>query len=539
MANEWSTAKWVLFGIIVIAIVAVVLYCCIAQPGIRTNNSLSPISPTGEPFSPSCSASSNTITGGFGDANPGFAAAASINAQPPPPASRPAANTAAAAAAQVGNPLAGLAATAAALGVKAPADKFADKFNGKAAADKASNKAAADKASNKASNKAVDKSSNKAVDKSSNKAVADKAATKASGKSKGEDKGGIKSVVSAEKTTSKGSAKVAALKQPQDDAADGAAAPTDGVDGDDDTASVGSVASSAGGPSTGSASDSSEASSGSAGASSGSSGSGASPASSSSGSSTSGSGLSEQSQELLDCQNAALDSLQACQAAANGDPTQLDNCWQQIHQQLAACVPSSAGAPVAVTTGSLAAVVLGAAALIFNESVPISDRLDSAIENYLQCMASSSTDRQSCVEQLLTDVNASVDTTQLSSDQQSGFTQAINDLVDCLQQSTSIEQDFICLRTLYATIVDTLKISLIPLPNKAKRVYATNKAIATNCYQQATATLRQCLESIKNIADPKQRDQAKQLCLKEYRELLNSCLCLSFGPNDPRCQKQT
>jgi hypothetical protein len=254
---------------------------------------------------------------------------------------------------------------------------------------------------------------------------------------------------------------------------------------------------------------------------------------------------------MKDCQSVALDALQTCQAAAGNNPAQLDACWQQIHTQLAACIPSNGAsfaaatiAPANATSGPAASVLSGsglltAAALVFNEGVAIADRLDAAIENYLACMDSDekSNDRQSCVEQLFADVNTSVDQTKLTDEQLAGFAQAQNDLTDCLQQSTSIQQDFLCLRTFYSTVVDSLKIRILPVTNQVKRVYATNKAIATNCYQQATATLRQCMESIKSIADPTQREQARQLCLKEYRDLLNSCLCLSFGPADPRCPK--
>ena len=180
-----------------------------------------------------------------------------------------------------------------------------------------------------------------------------------------------------------------------------------------------------------------------------------------------------------------------------------------------------------------------AALIIFNENVPIADRLDAAIENYLSCMDSDEkyNDRQSCVEQMFNEIGSSVDYNRLSAEQKTGFANAQNDLSDCLQQSTSIQQDFLCLRTFYGTVVDTLQIKLLPLSKSLKRVYATNKAIATNCYQQATATLKQCLESIKTITDQNQREQARKVCMKEYKELLNSCLCLSFGPSDPRCPK--
>jgi hypothetical protein len=179
--------------------------------------------------------------------------------------------------------------------------------------------------------------------------------------------------------------------------------------------------------------------------------------------------------------------------------------------------------------------LVGVAALVFNEGVPIGDRLDAAIEKYLACLDSESTERQSCVEQLFADVQDSINASQITPEQQTGMNEALNDLEECLQQSSSVQQDFLCLRTLYGTIVDTLKLPLRPLDKSVKRVYATNKAIATNCYHQATTTLRQCLESIKTIQDPTQRETARQSCLKEYRTLLQSCLCLSY-PAHPACK---
>jgi len=250
------------------------------------------------------------------------------------------------------------------------------------------------------------------------------------------------------------------------------------------------------------------------------------------------SGDSNQSLEMKDCQNAALDALHMCQESAGNDPVKMEQCWQQIHSQLSACVPSDGGLTT-VDNGNVNNGAESAAMMVFNESVLITDRMDSAIEHYLACMDSEalSSDRQSCVERLFTDINASVDVSKMSQSELARFNEAQNDLTDCLQQSTSIQHDFLCLRNFYSVSVDILKVPLIPVENKTKRVYATNKAIATTCYHQSTSTLRQCLQSIKNIQDPQQREAAKRTCLKEYRDLLQSCLCLSYGSNSNQCQK--
>jgi hypothetical protein len=246
---------------------------------------------------------------------------------------------------------------------------------------------------------------------------------------------------------------------------------------------------------------------------------------------------------MRDCQTVALDALHACQSVAGSDPTKMDACWQQIHTQLAACIPSD---PAALQQQqqqqqqqTSSAPVISGSTLIFNENVLIGDKLDGAIENYMACMDSDdkSNDRQSCVEQLFADIQTAVDKSKLTIEQHAGLTEAQNDLTDCLQQSSSIMSDFACLRSFYVTVVDTLKIPLLPLDKKAKRIYATNKAIATNCYHQATSTLRSCLDSIKTIADPTQRETARNLCLQEYKQLLNSCLCLAYGPSSERCPK--
>ena len=213
----------------------------------------------------------------------------------------------------------------------------------------------------------------------------------------------------------------------------------------------------------------------------------------------------------------------------------MDACWQQIHTQLAACIPSDPAA-LAQQQATVSNIMTSATS-VFNENVLISDQLDASIERYMACLDSEdkSNDRQSCVEQLFSDIQAAVDRTKMTPAQLAAFTEAQNDLTDCLQQSSSISTDFNCLRSFYATMVDTLKIPLLPLEKKAKRVYATNKAIATNCYHQATSTLRSCLESIKNIADPKQREDARKLCMSEYKQLLNTCLCLAYNSTAQGC----
>jgi hypothetical protein len=168
----------------------------------------------------------------------------------------------------------------------------------------------------------------------------------------------------------------------------------------------------------------------------------------------------------------------------------------------------------------------------------IADRMDLAIENYLACMDSDdkNSDRQTCVEQLFASLNSSIDASQMTSVQRSGFAEALNQLEESIHQSTNIQQDFLCLRTLYTTVVDKLKIKLVPVERKSKRNFATNKSVATNCYHQATATLKQCLQSIKTIQDPTQRETARAQCLAEYRALLQGCLCTAF-PHHHSCTK--
>jgi len=253
-------------------------------------------------------------------------------------------------------------------------------------------------------------------------------------------------------------------------------------------------------------------------------------------SSTSTSSSVSSSNDMTECHNAALEQLQICQDAAGKDIVASDKCWGQIYSQLKMCVPtssnssssSSSSSPIVAPVRSNSGV-----GLVFNDGTLIKDRLDLAIEVYLGSMDKEDSERQTCVEQLLNDINKS--TLPLTSAQQTAFLTAQSDLQDCFQQSSSIQHDFLCLRKFYINAIDTLHLPLIQLAQEQKRSYATNRAIATNCYQQATATLKQCMESIKTIQDPLQRETSKQLSIKEYKDLLNSCLCLSYG-NDS-CNK--
>jgi hypothetical protein len=241
---------------------------------------------------------------------------------------------------------------------------------------------------------------------------------------------------------------------------------------------------------------------------------------------------SDSSQELRDCQAAALDGLQACQDAANGNPAALDACWRQIHIQLTACVPTdAAAAEIEAMDPGTPKGPPSKAALVFSERVPIADRLDLAIEHYLACMNSDAkaNDRQSCVEQLLLDIQDAVP--QLWTVQhQAGFEQAMGVLTERLQESTNIHQDFVCLRAFYVTIVDTLRIAVAPTETKITRVYATNKAIATSCYHQTTVSFRQCQDSARAIPDHAARASARDRCAGQYRAALTSCLGLGYAP---------
>jgi hypothetical protein len=227
-----------------------------------------------------------------------------------------------------------------------------------------------------------------------------------------------------------------------------------------------------------------------------------------------------------DCQTRALTSLKQCQDENGGSA---HNCWDKFYAELSSCIPSDS-----TSSGSQSG-----AALIFTDGIPITDKLDLAIEAYLSCMDSNEArnDRQSCVATLLAAVNASADYGKMNGDQLAGFAEAQVDLKLCLQKSTTLQSDFVCLRSFYVTVVETIQAPLLPVVGaKYPRILASNKAMATHCYQSATHKLRQGFQALKSIPNPHQRATAQQVCLREYRTQLNACICLSFGQSHPACQ---
>lgn len=234
---------------------------------------------------------------------------------------------------------------------------------------------------------------------------------------------------------------------------------------------------------------------------------------------TSSSSSSSSSSSLATSLNKALLNLQQCQKMAENDPSKLETCWEQYGQAVSnSCLPSTSSLSSSATT-------------TFHESTPLLDRLDTAIEAYLACMESDElqNDRQSCVDKLLSDIGQSINVTIMTPADQLNFSNAQNELQQSLQRSTSLAGDYVCLRQFYTQCTAKYQLPIIPLVTKRARIYATNKAVASNCSAQAAQILRNCMDSTKTISNPAQRFTANNLCIKEYKNQLNTCISLCYG----------
>jgi hypothetical protein len=203
----------------------------------------------------------------------------------------------------------------------------------------------------------------------------------------------------------------------------------------------------------------------------------------------------------------ALAQFEACAAAAGDD--EADPCWSSLQANLRDALPS-------LNDRSSAS------------AAPIADALDMAIERFMECMDSSdmTNDRQTCVDALLQDLNGAVPATQLTSDQQLEFAEAMAELSDCLQTSSSVQQDFACLRAFYDQVMNVMHLPVLAVKLQ-KRVFGSPKALMRSCFTDATATLTACLKAIAIAPDAAQRSAAYRKCLDEYHALLKTCSCLA------------
>jgi hypothetical protein len=163
----------------------------------------------------------------------------------------------------------------------------------------------------------------------------------------------------------------------------------------------------------------------------------------------------------------------------------------------------------------------------------ITDALDLAIERYMECMDSGdlANDRQSCVDRLLKELNAGVPATQLSSDQQLEYAEALAELAECMQASSSVQQDFSCLRAFYEQAMTVMHLPVLAVKQQ-KRVFSAPHTIMRSCFHDATATLVACLKALHQNPTPTSAEERRK-CLDEYHALLKTCSCLAN--NGPEC----
>jgi hypothetical protein len=207
-----------------------------------------------------------------------------------------------------------------------------------------------------------------------------------------------------------------------------------------------------------------------------------------------------------------LQQFEACEASAGGSEEARDACWASLRSGLQLALPL-------LETGAAQP-----------EQHPITDALDLAIEHYMECMDSGdlSNDRQACVDGLLKELTAAVPATQLTSDQQLQYAEALNDLQTCLQTSGSVQQDFACLKVFYDQVLGDMQLPVLAV-KRQKRYFASTKALTQSCFDDATATLLACLKEISQTANPSERKAAYLKCLDEYEVLIKSCACLVNG----------